>query len=147
MRNVFKYLMVLVIGTVITAGCSGKRTSSAPYGLSYCDGTIGSFDIYTVPNSAGLYEVYVVPVNLAQPGDIVKITIANKSLSYKELVPQVVAQNDQEIYAGVVSGNELQTYDIIAITPFESGTTFLQGNSQADAYCSVPVPGDNPAAR
>ena len=120
-----------------------KQLQTADYGFGYCDGTIGSFDIYVIPSksSPGMYELSIIPVQLDAPGDIAKITIASQNLSYKEVVPQVVLQNEQEIFAGNITESDLQNYEILAITPWEAGVTFLEQETDKDALCSLPLPG------
>src|SRR5690606_24715452 len=89
---------VLSLAIVLTS-CSNKGKGTVGYAYGQCDGTMGNFDIYVIPSKAqtGLYEVSVIPYTVAKAGDIVNVTIANRSLNYKELVNQVVIQPDVEI--------------------------------------------------
>lgn len=139
--------LVFTLALSLTSCSSKKRNLNAgnPNGFGYCDGTLGSFDIYVVasPSNAGLYELSVIPVSLDAPGDIVRVAVANNSLAYKEMVTQVVVNPQQEIFAGYLTVSDLQNYDILAITPYEPGVSFLEGTAEKDAICSVPLPGDD----
>lgn len=113
-------------------------------GFGYCDGTLGSFDVYVMrsPNAPGLYELSIIPVQLDAPGDIVSVTVANENMAYKELVGQVVVFNEAEIRAGMLTETELSNYTILAITPYQPGVSFLDVNAEKDAICALPLPGD-----
>lgn len=140
----------MLVGAIALTSCSRNRNTQglqANYGFGYCDGTLGSFDVYVIQSDAqpGLYEVSVIPVALNAPGDIVSITVANQQLAYKEVVPQVVLFAEQEIFAGYLTETELLTYDILAITPYQPGVTFLEATPESDALCTLPLPGDGVA--
>jgi hypothetical protein len=141
-----RWWMVALVFTLALSLTSCSRKSLIPqsgYGLGYCDGTLGSFDVYVYPTaSSGVYQVSVIPVSLDAPGDIVSITVANQSLQYRELQTQVVLNNDMEILAGTLTDTELEAYDIIAITPYQPGVTFLEATPEKDAVCRLPLPGD-----
>lgn len=142
-------VVVAVVFLVVTAtGCSRKRQPLNTHGLSYCDGAMGKFDVYTYPKQGGFYDIYIVPYQPAQPGDLVSIFISNQNLDNpKELVSQKAIQADDVIYVGAVSTDELQANEVLTITPY-SGSAFLQGNFSGDAQlCTLPVPGDNPVAQ
>jgi hypothetical protein len=142
-----RWWMVALVFTLALSLTSCSRKALAPqtgYGLGYCDGTLGSFDVYVYQTStAGIYQVSVIPVSLDQPGDIVSITVANASLAYKVLQNQVVLFNDNEILAGTLTDTELELYDQLAITPYDSsGATWLEQAPEKDAVCYLPLPGE-----
>lgn len=139
-----------ILALVFTLALSLTSCSRGPskdlqngYGLGYCDGTIGSFDVYVYKTaSTGIYQVSVIPVSLDSPGDIVSITVANQGLAYKELQTQVVLFQDREILAGTLTDTELETYEMLAITPYQPGVSFLEATPEKDAVCYLPLPGD-----
>lgn len=147
MRRLVGVALVVLVAVITLSGCSRKRTTSSNYGLSYCDGPLGQFDVYTIPNAGGLYDVYVVPYRVTSPGDRVTIGIANGGLdSQRTLVSEVVIQNDQEILAGSISGNELMDKEMLGIKLFSASSQSLLGDRQNDNYCSLPMPGDSGTA-
>lgn len=134
------------------AGCAAPNPQDLQalpqYGFGYCDGSIGSFDVYIIrsPQDYTMFQLAIIPVNLDQPGDIVRVDIANQAPAYRELVHEVVLQPNQEIDAGYLSMTDLQTYTILAITPYDgSGATFLEETSSTEAICNLPNPGDGTA--
>ncbi|MBI1861389.1 MAG: hypothetical protein HYR96_10775 [Deltaproteobacteria bacterium] len=136
--------LILVLGLI---GCTNKRFVGSNYGLNYCDGSLGSFDIYTVPNASGTYDVYVEPVKVNAPGDIVNIAISSANYDDpRTLSNTVVLQDGREIHAGVVSANELQDKEYIEIFSSEIGATYQPNRAQAEAVCVLPMPGDAPGA-
>lgn len=141
-----RWWIVALVFTLALSLTSCSRKSLIPqsgYGLGYCDGTLGSFDVYVYPTStSGIYQVSVIPVSLDAPGDIVSITVANQSLQYRELQTQVVVNQDMEILAGTLTDKELESYDILAITPYQPGVTFLEATPEKDAVCRLPLPGE-----
>jgi len=139
------WMIAMVFALALSLTSCSRRGASANYGINYCDGTMGEFDIYTaaVAGQAGTYKVVVIPVSLSAAGDVVSITVVNQSsLAYKEMVQQVVVYVDQEITAGFLTEAELQTYDLIAITSYTPGTDFLSANPEKDAICGLPLLGD-----
>ena len=143
-----RWWIVAVVFTLALSLTSCSRRQNlvplAEYGFGFCDGTIGSFDVYVIKNrqDPNLFDISIIPVALNAPGDIVSITVANQNLAYRELVTQVVLFNDTEIRAGTLSTSELAQFDILAITPYQPGVTFLEVNSAQDALCDLPLPGD-----
>src|SRR5688572_30234338 len=128
MKKICFIVFVMTLALSLTS-CAKKKSSlltGAPgYGFGYCDGSLGQFDIYVIPvnNQPGIYQVSVIPYQVI-PGDIVRIAIANSSLSYRELVNQTVVNPNVEIQAGYITDSDLQFYDILAIRPAEPGTNF-----------------------
>lgn len=143
-RKMNKWWMVAAVFALALSLTSCARRGTANYGLNYCDGTMGQFDVYTIRDgAAGSYRVSIFPVALSAPGDVVTVTVVNQStLAYKELVQQVVVNVDQEITAGYLTEAELQTYDVIAITSYAPGVDFLSANPEKDAICGLPLMGD-----
>lgn len=143
-----RWWIIAVIFTLSLSltSCSRSKTTlgAAEFGYGPCDGTLGAFDVYVIRNrqDPNLFDISVIPVALDAPGDIVTITVANQSLAYRELVPQVSIFNDNEIRAGTLTEAELAQFDILAITPFQAGVTFLEGTADKDAICTLPLPGD-----
>ncbi len=145
MKRWWVIALVFTLALSLTSCSRAKQTQlQADYGFGYCDGSIGSFDVYVIRSQTqpGMYELTVIPVTLQQPGDIVSITVANKSLAYKQMVNQVVINPQQQVFSGYLSDTDLTTYDILAITPYAAGQTFLNAQSDAEALCTLPLPGD-----
>lgn len=145
------WLIALVFTLALSlTSCSKHRPdealqADADYGFTYCDGTIGSFDVYVIRSKQDptLYELSIIPVNLDAPGDIARINVANRQPNYKEMVHEVVLYPNSEIFGGYLTEADLQTYDILAITPFDgSGQSFLEQQAEKDALCTLPLPGD-----
>jgi hypothetical protein len=140
---------LLVALAIWSGGCAKPNPqdlqSLPQYGFGYCDGSLGSFDVYTIrsPQDYTMFQLVIIPVNLENPGDIVRIDIANQAPAYRELVHETVLQPNQEISAGYLSMTDLQTYTILSISPFDgSGATFLQQTPSTSALCNLPDPGD-----
>jgi hypothetical protein len=126
--------------------CSRRGSGSfANYGLSFCDGTMGQIDVYTilVPGQPGNNKIVIIPASLSAPGDIVTITVASQSTKlYKTLLSEVALEVDQQVVAGYLTDAELQQYDEIAITSYTPGVDFLSSNPAKDSICSLPLLGD-----
>lgn len=135
--------LVFTLALSLTS-CSKKKSDlmAANYGFGYCDGTLGSFDVYVIPNANGLYELSIIPVSV-NAGDIVKVHLVSSSRSFKEMVTQVVLQNDLEINAGTVTPTEIYAYEAIAITPWDPSQgdqNVLDQQFEKDAICEFPIP-------
>jgi len=143
-----KWWMIAAVFALALSLTSCSRRSSgsfANYGLSFCDGTMGQIDVYTVlvPGQPGNNKVVVIPAALSAPGDIVTITVASQATKlYKTLLAEVALEVDQQVVAGYLTDAELQQYDIIAITTYTPGVDFLSSNPAKDAICSLPLLGD-----
>jgi len=150
MKRWWVLALVFTLALSLTS-CTKKKTnlSGSDYGFGYCDGTMGNFDVYVIPSTSnpGLYELSIIPIQVATEGEIVKVNVLNSGLPYKEMVSQVVLQTEQEIFAGFLSESELQNYDTLAITPYDPSqainTDFPYQNNNDDAICSLPIPGYN----
>lgn len=105
---------------------------------------MGDFDIYVYPSekATGMYDVYVIPYQLSEAGDIASITVANSSGYYKQLVQQVVLQPQQTIYAGQLTESEIEAYDLIDITSFIANTNYAQANPEKYTTCRYNISGD-----
>ena len=142
------WVLALVFTLALSLTSCSKRKSNlqaADYGFGYCDGSIGSFDVYVIPSkgSPGLYELSIIPVSV-NAGDIAKIVVLNQSLSYKPMLNQVVLQNEQEIFAGHLTESEVSSYDTLAIIPWDpsqENVTPIEQNNDKDALCALPLPG------
>lgn len=146
MKKLLLPVLVLTLALSLTS-CSRKNNPSLQnqneFAYFACDGSIGQFDAYLIRSKTnpGLIQLSVIPVTLTNPGDIVSINVANSQLAYKEMVNQVVLFTDKEINAGFLTEQELQTYDRLAVTPFQPGVSFLEVQADRDAVCNVPLLG------
>jgi len=133
---------VVVSLAVVLTSCSNKKDTTPAYAYAECQGTMGVFDVYVIPSKTqgGMYEISVIPYSLSGNGPLIDITVANRSLTYKGMVSQVVAQPDVEIFAGYLTEQELLTYDILAITPYAAGVAFVDVQADKDAICDLPLP-------
>ncbi len=146
----FSKLMLMGFLTLITVSCSRPlselQAGDGDIGFTYCDGTLGSFDIYVVrhPQDFTLFELYVIPVEVADSGPAM-VTIAYNDGSdrppYRTLVSQTTFVPGNELYAGYITENDLLTYDILALTQFD-GNAFPDGTGELDAFCTLPLPGE-----
>lgn len=142
------WLTVLVFTCALSlTSCSKKKSDEllqGGVGYTQCAGSMGDFDIYVYPSEqvAGMYDLYVVPYQLSAAGDIASITVANSSGYYKQLVAQVVLQPNQQIYAGQLTENEIETYDLIDITSFDPTTNYAQANPEKYTTCRYNISGD-----
>jgi len=143
-----RWWMVALVFALALSLTSCSRKSLVPqngYGLGYCDGTLGSFDVYVYPSStSGLYQVSVIPVSLDAEGDIVTMATANSSdMSYKVLQTEVVVYSNQEILAGTLTDTELEHFDKFAISSYVPGVAWAEQQPEKDAICWLPLPGEN----
>lgn len=141
------WLTVLVFTCALSlTSCSKKKSELLQSGPGYtqCAGSMGDFDIYVYPSekTGGMYDVYVVPYQLSEAGDIASITVANSSGAYKQLIPQVVLQPNQQIYCGQLTESEIDYYDLIDITSFDPTTNYAQANPEKYTTCRYNIQGD-----
>jgi hypothetical protein len=54
----------------------------------------------------------------------------------------VVLYDQQTIFAGYLTDFDLEQYNILHVTPYEPGVSYIQQNPQLDAMCDLPYPGD-----
>lgn len=142
------WVLALVFTLALSLTSCSKRKSnlqSANYGFGYCDGSFGSFDVYVIPSkgSPGMFELSIIPVQVTA-GDIAKIVVLNQNLSYKPMISQVVLQSEAEIFAGYLSEAEVNSYDTLAIIPWDpnqENVTPIEQNNDRDALCALPLPG------
>jgi hypothetical protein len=74
------------------------------------------------------------------PGDVVAITIANQQNNYKQLIQQVVLNPGTDIFAGLLTEQDVYTYDILAITPADGTTPWYQQSPQSSVFCTIMLP-------
>lgn len=150
MKRWWVLALVFTLALSLTS-CSKKKTNlqGSDYGFGYCDGTMGNFDVYVIPSTSnpGLYEVSIIPIQVASEGQVIKVNVLNQGLPYKELVSKVTLITESEIFAGFLTESELNNYDTLAITPYDPNqelqADFTQQNNETDAICSLPLPGYN----
>lgn len=136
--------LVMTLAMSLTSCANRQRMNYADYGWLPCQGPLGYFEVYVInsPTQPGTYQLSVIPVSVSQPGDIVTVTVANRSNAYQEKVSQVVLVPNQEIAAGYLTQSDLSTFKTVAITPFQAGANFLDASTPYDTYCSLPGLGD-----
>jgi len=149
MMKTWWFLALLLTLALSLTSCSSRNR---PYGYhsggrSTCSGSIGTFSVYVEPSAgdANMYQVLIIPEQLSAPegGDVATVTIANSALGYKTLVSNVVLDYGIEISAYITTA-EWEAYDILAITePYEPSVGFVDSESEKDAYCTLPGPGDS----
>ncbi len=145
------WVLVLVFALALSlTSCAKKKAKTvANYGYTQCDGTMGAFDAYVIPSKFDVtkYEVSIVPIQLDVAGDIATITVANTSLMYKTMQTEIVLNNNSPIFAGYLDSSEVETYDTLAILPYEPGVPFLEADPEKATICTLPLPGEsNPAS-
>ncbi|MCB0416491.1 MAG: hypothetical protein H6617_08205 [Bdellovibrionaceae bacterium] len=132
--------LVLTLALSLTS-CSKKRSNllSNSFGFGYCDGNLGSFDVYTIPKGNGVdVDLVVIPYQ-ATNGDIIQIGIVNSSATaYKVTTYQATVQVDAEI-SSMITISDIANYQVLAIRPFTTGG-FLDNTGGVDAICALPVP-------
>ncbi len=137
--------LVFTLALSLTS-CAKKQLNvqDASYGEASCDGTLGNFDVYLIASQAngtysGTYQIAIVPVTLDAPGDIVMVTLSNAAVTaYRTLIEQVVVNTDQEVDSTIISAADVQTYDVLAITPYQPGVPFPAQQNQKDTICYLP---------
>ncbi len=147
LRKISSLLLAGVVVWTSLTGCSRKLTDlqagAGDLGFGYCDGTIGSFDVYVVRTvDLSKYELYVIPAQVAVPGELGNIAISNQSPSTLPLIPQVNFVVGQEILAGYLTDSDLATYDILSINQDDgSGRPIQDQTPERYADCYIPLPG------
>lgn len=139
------WVLALVFALALSLTSCAKRKNlqtDQDFGKASCTGTMGTFEVYTfpLPNDPELFEVRVIPSKLDAAGDIAQITIANSRPTYKTMVNEVVLAEDEEIRVGVLTSADLQNFDQLVITPFDPSTSFIEQNTEKDAFCELPLP-------
>ncbi len=148
MRKWWVIALVFTLALSLTS-CSRRRaTQNSLYGLSYCDGIYGSFDVYTIKNPSlpGTYLITIMPASVTNPGDIVAIAVANSSnFAYKPLVTETALNQEQEISGqGYLTDSELNNYDRIVLYQPNPQLTFLQQDGASAQTCYLAAPGEMP---
>jgi len=136
------WVLALVVTLALSlTSCSKKRGDlQGDFGFGYCDGTLGSFDVYVIPESPGTYELVIIPFQVT-PGDIVTIAIVNSAtIAFNVVVPETAINPETEISTRITEA-DLANFDVLAIRPATAGQSFIDGNPAADAVCALPLPG------
>src|SRR5687767_11578121 len=97
MKRWWVLALVFTLALSLTSCSSKKKNLQSGYGFGYCDGTIGSFDVYVLNSGKGTYELSLIPVQV-NAGDLVVVTLLNQGLMLKTMVTQATIQNDQELF-------------------------------------------------
>jgi hypothetical protein len=143
MRRWWILALVFTLALSLTS-CSSKTSNlqGANYGMTQCDGSLGSFDVYLIAQNTGDFQLAIIPVSPSNPGDIVTVNVVDQqSMSYRTLEEQVVINADQEIDFPITAA-DAQNYDTLALTLFQPGVSFPDVQSQEDAFCYLPQIGD-----
>jgi hypothetical protein len=141
-NTVNKWWVLVLVATLALSltSCGKKRSSWLTSGGGYeCDGSMGYFGVSTVPyGNQGLYQVRLVVFQPDQEGDIVSVTLTDSySGAYRNLINGLVIQSNKEVMVGVITEDELASYDTLSITPAFDG---VWANQVADKYndCELP---------
>lgn len=162
MKNVMKkwWVTVLVFALALSlTSCSKKKKEQlqSNFGYRVCDDSrdvgdmqtpsLGSFDVYLQKSTSnpGMYELFLYVVQPATSGDIVAFTVSSSQTGgYKTMVPEIVLDGpEQEISVGYLSAQEVQLYDVLAITPAQPGVSFAEQSSSQANFCYIPQIGEN----
>ncbi len=158
MKKWWVTVLVLTLALSLTS-CSKKKKDTLQAGLGYriCDNSmdvgdnqtpsIGSFDVYIErsANNSGMFDLYMDLVQPAEAGDIVSVTImSNSTGGYRQMIREIVlSSSGQRIIVGSLTAQDAEIYDLIAITPFDSTTSFAEQIPQKANFCYIPLVGDN----
>lgn len=148
------WLIALVFTLALSLTSCGKKQAitqdgTQDYGWAACDSDeLGQIDVYVVPNyTTGLYELYVIPVQLIDNGDVVEVHIANQSTqNFKPVIPQATLFNEVEVFATLTYA-DLYNFDTVGIVSFpatqeEAFTPLFQRESAKGVFCELPLPGN-----
>ncbi len=134
------WALALVLTLALSLTSCSKRRSRYDFAAFTCDGTLGSFDTYVIPNSAGKYDLVVIPYQLAVSQPIIQVGLVNsQNNTFKVLEYQVVAQPNAEI-SKEITYSDLVNFDYLAIRPANGGAFSDWSNVAADAVCVLQMP-------
>ena len=146
MKKWFTIGVVFALSMSLTS-CSRRPANNLNAGINKACGigsTMGLIDVYTIPvtGQAGMYKIVLMPIQMDVSGDRVSITFYNSStLRAWTTVEQVGLENDVEQPAGVLSEDQLNEFDKIAIISAHPGQDFLEATPEKEAICDVPFAG------
>jgi hypothetical protein len=139
------WLTVLVFTLALSlTSCSKKKNDGnlmSGYGYSQCDdASMGSFDVYLFQStkSPGFWELWVTPYQVNNAGDVASVSIINQSRSYKNLQTEVVLNPGEHIFAGLLTENDINTYDILFIAP--PGPVYQNLQGATGVLCTINLP-------
>jgi hypothetical protein len=139
-------LWLLATATIWLEGCAAPKldTQNYAYGVDSCDGSLGSFDVYLVNNSAqGDATLVIVPIALTLASTDITVTVSTPSTDrYLTLINEVMAVPDQQIQAGPLNSAQLQTFTELAIAPYGNGVPFPDQTPAYSTVCAMPQLGD-----
>lgn len=156
------WLIALVFTLALSLTSCSKRQAinqdgASDYGWAACDSDeFGQIDVYVIPNyTTGQYELYVIPVQLVEPGDVVEVHVANESSQgFRPVIAQTTLNNEVENTA-LLTYADLYNYDSVAIVSFpltgeEANTPLFQRTyrapgeteGQKGVLCDLPLPGN-----
>jgi hypothetical protein len=158
--NVMKkwWMIALVFALALSlTSCAKKRETQSTQGFTQCDSSLnqsvqslGQIDVYTrkIVGQQNRYELIVVPIQLAQPGDVVDIHVVNKaSFQFLPMIQGTSLDNNQPLVAGTLTQADIDNFDVVTITYYQPGLDFLSilrgTNPQKANVCTLPYPGDN----
>lgn len=134
----------------LLVGCGQKReaysTLNGNSGTGVCNGTIGIVNVKVQVRlgDPSRYDVILSPTWVGLANQLATVTVVQKSTyQYKELARQITLSSYSNITAGVLTIEELDRFDTLAITSYQAGTSFFQANPEKSAICTLPYPGDS----
>lgn len=135
--------VVLVCLLAFSLTSCGKKKSTGQGVEVQCNGTFGNYTVQVFPSntSSGLYDVFVIPNGVSNSDLATICAVESNTFAPKTMVTAVGVYDGFEIYAGSLTQQELLTYDVLLIVPFESGTDCVNGTAPLDTACTLPIPG------
>lgn len=133
-------------------GCSGRYyPQNALQGYEYCvaasensQAVVQSMEIFVrrSPSNPTMVEVDIRPDSVLENGVLVSIYLANQGGQFRVLEPQIPIEAGQEYYLGSYPDTLYEGFDLIVVTPYEPGSSFLDANGTNTAVCYRPKLGD-----
>lgn len=146
------WVATCVLFTFSTLGCSRRVFGNqAIGGYAYCnaaaeapEAVVQSMEIFVrrSPSNPTFVELDIRLESVLQPGALVSVYLANQSGHFREIERQMSIDAGKEEFLGMLPDTLYESFDVIVVTPFGSGESFLDAKEYDSAVCYLPRLGD-----
>jgi len=148
--TIVTWVTACVLGVFANVGCSGNfYAQNAQQGYEYCtsdnaEGSVQSIEIFArrSPSNPTFIALDIRPDSVLESGVGVSIYLANQFGQFRVLEAQIPIDAGQEYYLGSFPDTLYENYDLIVVTPFEAGASFLDADGTNTTVCNRPLIGD-----
>src|SRR5688572_10691789 len=146
MASRFRNIIILAVVLATSMGCAKRVGKKQVFqaGLGYCGNSLlADFDVMLARSEEypGNFSLRIVTINVNKPGGAyVRAALANKNMDVQEIVQNKLLRENQVLFNGIITREQLELYDLLVIAPRRGSGGILDGESEGDeAICELPT--------